>query len=275
MIELVETRGELRGGLHLVGEQALNAHRHVIDASRRIEPWCDAEGEVGGYETLHRPPCDLEQRADTGSAAAGADAPQSLGHEHPVVGIERYEVGDRPQGNEVEELGGAGGSRRRQPLLVEPPLQCRYHVEGHPHSRERAALEETTGQVGIDDDVGRGKVGARQMMIRDQDVDAARASLRHPGRARNAIVHGDDQRGSASRRQPHDLRCEAVPELEPVGHEKVDRGEAPRGQGPDDERGTGGAVGIEVADHEYPTLGAMLEQQIHRGGDALQRADGQ
>ena len=60
MIELIETRGERGRRPDVVGEQALDSHGHVIQASGRIEPWRDAEREIGGDEALERSSRDLE-----------------------------------------------------------------------------------------------------------------------------------------------------------------------------------------------------------------------
>ena len=50
------------------------------------------------------------------------------------------------------------------------------------------------GRFGIHDDVGVRQLGAGQVMIGDQHVDAARARRRHAGEAGDAVVDGDDQR---------------------------------------------------------------------------------
>ncbi len=78
--------------------------------------------------------------------------------------------------------------------------------------------------------------------------------------------------GARVRRQRHDLRGQAVAELEAVRHQEVHRGEAPASQRPHHERGAGRAVRIEVADHQHAPGAAMLQQQLDRCRDALECA---
>ncbi len=85
-------------------------------------------------------------------------------------------------------------------------------------------------------------------MIGDQHVDAGGARGGHTGVARDAVVHGHDQRGRARARQRDDLGRQPVAELEAVRHQEIDRGEAPAAQRPHQQRGAGRAVGIEIAD---------------------------
>ena len=200
LIELIETCGERGRRPDIVGEQALNSHGHVIDASGRIEPWATPNARSAAMRpsrerpamsssarmpAAQRParmrfnPCETRTRLLASSGTRSATVPRATRSRNSAA------------------PGAPGG----QPLLVEPPLQRRHHVEGHSHARERAALEETAGQVGIDDDIGRRNVGTRQMMVGDQHVDAERARRRHSGSTRDPIVHCDDERRRATRLQ--------------------------------------------------------------------------
>ncbi len=108
------------------------------------------------------------------------------------------------------------------------------------------------------------------MMIRDQHLDAAFARRGDAADARDAVVDGDDERRRALRGQPHDLGRQAITELEAIGHQEVHRREAPAAQAAHDERGAGGAVGIEVADHHDAAF-AILEDQLDGALDAFER----
>ena len=77
--------------------------------------------------------------------------------------------------------------------------------------------------------------------------------------------------GRAFGGEPDDLGREAVAELETVGHQEIHRRESPGAQAAHDERRAGGAVRIEVADHQDAPL-AMLEDQRDGRIDAVERA---
>ncbi len=136
VIELIEARRRARRQ-----PASSSASRHWIPtvmSSRRpaaLSRGATPKARSAAMRLSERPSGDVEQGADAGGTAAGADALQSLRDEHAVVGIERHEIGDRTQGHEIEELRGAGSTGRRQPLLIEPPLQRRHHVEGHTRRR--------------------------------------------------------------------------------------------------------------------------------------------
>ncbi len=77
--------------------------------------------------------------------------------------------------------------------------------------------------------------------------------------------------GARSAASPTISGREPVAELEPVRHEEIDVGESPGAQAAHDECRAGGAVGVEIADHENAPL-TMLEDELHGRFDAVQRA---
>ena len=78
--------------------------------------------------------------------------------------------------------------------------------------------------------------------------------------------------GCALGGEPDDLGRESVAELEAVRHQEIHRRESPGAQAAHDQRRAGGAIGVEIADHENAPL-AMLENQRDGGIDAVERAD--
>ena len=79
----------------------------IVMSSRRpaaLSRGATAKARSAAIRSALRALRDLEQRADAGHAAAGADALQALRDQHAVVGIERHDVGDRAQGHQVEQL---------------------------------------------------------------------------------------------------------------------------------------------------------------------------
>src|SRR3989440_4657199 len=92
LVELVEARSQQARRLVALGEQALDADGHVVDASGGIEPGSDAKGEIGRGEMLMAPCRELEQRTDSRHTAARADTSQTLRHEYAIVRIERDDI---------------------------------------------------------------------------------------------------------------------------------------------------------------------------------------
>ena len=268
-IELVEPRGQRQRFGIRVAEQATNTDRHVIETSGGVQARTDGKAEIRGREAGHIAPGDGQQRANARHRAAGANPPNALRHQHAVVGVERHQVGHRAERDQVEEIRHRRHGHRAARIELAPHRG--HHVERHPHAGQRARGETAARHIGIDDDVGGGQLGTGQMMVGDQHLDAARARRGDARDARDAIVDRDDQRRRAQRREPDDLGREPVAELEAVRHEEIDVGESPGAQAAHDQRRAGGAVGVEIADHEDAPL-TMLEDQLHRRFDAVQRA---
>ena len=88
------------------------------------------------------------------------------------------------------------------------------------------------------------------MVIGDQHLDAARTRRRDTGIAGDAVVDGDDERRAPLGGEPDDLGREPVAELEAVGHQEIHRRESPGAQAAHDQRRAGGAIRVEVSDHE-------------------------
>ncbi len=127
------------------------------------------------------------------------------------------------------------------------------------------------GLVRVDDDRGRGKLGAGQVMIGDQHVDAGRGRRAHAVDARDAVVDGDDQARRLARRHRDDLRREAVAELEAVGHQVMRVG-AHRAQAAHADRARGGAVGVVIADDDDPLAAGDRVREALRGGADVREA---
>ena len=125
--------------------------------------------------------------------------------------------------------------------------------------------------IGIDDQLGRGQFGPRQMMIRDQHVDAARAGCGDPVDAGDAVIDGDDHCRFAFGGERDDLRREPVAELEAVGHEEIDAC-AHRPQAPHADGARSGAIGIVIGDDDQPLVPLDRGSEPgRRSVDTLQR----
>lgn len=195
-VQLIESRRE-RARLHLtIGQQAADPDRHVIETTRGIEARRDRKAEIGRREVRAITPRDLEQRADAGHAASGADARESLRDEHAVVEVERHDIRHGAERDEIKPLGWSRCRGRNEPGRIERAFERDHHVKRNADARERATAEAAAWQIGIDHDVRRGQLGAWQVMIRHEHVDAPRPRSGHARHARDAVVDRDDHVGA-------------------------------------------------------------------------------
>ncbi len=252
-----------------VGEQAGDAHAHVGQASGGIQSRRDRKSQVGGCDLCTAPAGRFEQRTDAGHATARANAGETLSHQYPVVAIQRHHVGDRPKGHQIEQFS------RSKTLLPEMPCESRDDVKRHAHTGQGGTFEPAVRQVWIDDDVGTGQNGGGQVMIRHQHRDAQFSRRLHACDARHAVIDGDYQRGLACGRQRHDFGRETVTETKPVGYEEVGVCKMHGAQRAHHQCAAGGTVGVEIANHEDASGGAVRGQQLSGCIDALQRSDRQ
>ena len=106
---------------------------------------------------------------------------------------------------------------------------------------------------------------AGQVVVRDEHRNARSVRLGDAFQRGNAVVHGHDQRGPDRGRDPHDLGREAVAELEAIRNEEPGVDVAEPAQLPHHDGRARGAVGVEVADDQYPAAAAMAGQEQFHG----------
>ena len=178
-----------------------------------------------------------------------ANACKPLRHEDTVDLIEAHDIGDGSQRDEIEQRAEVGLCPVRK--CAEPAELCAQrdqHEEHDAHAGDVLRRKTTTGLIGIDDDrVGQRR--ARQMMVGDQDVDAAGLRGRHALDAADAVVDRDEQTRCSSGGERNDFRRKSVTELETVGHNEVDVC-AQRAQPEHPDGACGGAVGVVVCDDD-------------------------
>ena len=179
---------------------------------------------------------------------------QTLSDENPVHVIEPYDVGDRSERHQVEQR-----RKIRHAALGEAPTlaeECAHrgeHIEHHADAGEMLARKRAARLIGINDQLGRGQLRSRQVMIGDQHLDTACARRDDTVDARDAVVDGDDHRRLALCGERDDLRREPVAELEAVGHEVIDA-RAHRPQAPHADRARSRAIGIVIRDDQQPLV---------------------
>ena len=136
-------RASSSGALEAVGREALDADRHVGQAARGVDAWADRKAEIARARALRASrPATWNSAAMPGCRPAGADALQSLRHQHAVVVVEPHDVGDRAERDEVEQ--------RIEPWLrrrVEAAARAQFgaqrqqHVEHHADAGQVLARE--------------------------------------------------------------------------------------------------------------------------------------
>ncbi len=271
-VEAVEALREFTGTRRIGRHQAFDTDGHVLQPASGVEAGPEEEPEVLRGGAVQRPPGRLGECRDAGAGPAGAHAREPLGHEDAVVVIQRDHVGHRPERHEVQVLGEIGlGRRRERAASPQFRAQREHGVEHDADACEMLAGEGAAGLVRVDDDAGGRQFRTREVVVRDEHLDAQAARLVHAFQARDAVVHRHDEVGSALGRHPDDLRRESVAVLEAVGDEAVHRGaEAPQRQ---DAHGRGRrAVGIVVTDDEEAPPGRDgIRQDLGQGVGAGQR----
>ena len=102
-VDGVERGGQFVGARRIVGEQALDAQRHVGQPAGGVDARPDREAEVFGAAQRGVAPGGRQQRRHAGLHAAAADALQALRHQPAVVGVELDHVGHGAQRHQVEQ----------------------------------------------------------------------------------------------------------------------------------------------------------------------------
>jgi hypothetical protein len=109
-IQSIELGGERQRSVPGFGEQAANADRHVGKASRRIETRSRNERQVRARRATWIASGDHEEREQTRLCAARADSCESVVDECPIDAVERGDIGDRPQRDEIEKASEIGSA---------------------------------------------------------------------------------------------------------------------------------------------------------------------
>ena len=193
-VDGVQLLGDVHGAGRIVGGEALDAERHVGQASGGVEARADGETEVEGCGAGRLAAGDAEQRGNAGLHLAAADALQALRDEDAVVAVERHHVRDRAQRHQVEQGGQVGfGFFRVGAAPAQFGAQRQHDVEHHADAGQRLAREIAAGLVRVDDHLCRRQFVARQVVVGNQRGDAAAPEFGHAFDAGDAVVDRDHQ----------------------------------------------------------------------------------
>ena len=274
-VELVEFAGHAPRRLGVFTHQALDTGRHVGQPAGGVQTRTDREAQVGGNRARDVAPGHLQQRFHARTRAPGTDTPQTLLDENAVVAVERHDIGNGAERHQVEQIRQRwlGARRGLEPATVaQVRAQRDQQVEHDAAAGQRLARERIPGQVRIDDGIGIGEHRARQMVVGDEHVDAGGARRGDTLEAGDAVVDREQQVRLRALGEIDDLGRESVTELETVRHQETDLGGTERAQTEHGDRGTGGAIGVEVAHHDDASLTRQcVGQQLGGLVDAAER----
>ena len=277
----VERGGELGGPRRIVREQAFDAERHVGQPAGGIEPWPDGEAEVGGARQARVAAGGGEEGRHAGLHPAGANPLQALCHQAAVVAVEADDVGDRAEGDEVEQRVQSRLLRDRElAALAQLGAQRQQHVERDADAGELLAREAAARLARIDDDVGRGQPhlavdDRRQVVVGDHHREAVRGRMGDAFEAGDAVVDREQHvRRLALEGEVDDRRRQAVAVDAPVGHDVGERRRvgAEQGQAAQGDGAGGGAVAVVVGDDADPAAGADRVGEQLRGRRRAEQA---
>jgi len=181
---------------------------------------------------------------------SGTYSPQAGRDQDTVVVVERHEIGDCAQRDEVQLRvhGSAGGVGIEYAAVAQQSTERCKHVESNTDTGQSLAGKGLAGKVGINHDFCIRQRFARQMMIGN---DHLHAEFARPGDAFEAgytVVDGHQQLRAGRSGLFGKPRRQAVTQPKAVRHHEVDLATAEQAKPADHQCGSGGAVCIEVAD---------------------------
>ena len=180
----------------VVGEETLDTEPHIVEAPRCVDPRRQRKAEIGCDDARRIAPGRAAQRIHASACTSCTHASQSRRDQHAIVRIERHQVGDRTERDEIEQHGKIRlGSRFAEPAnLAQARAQRQHQIERHADTCDRLARKRVAGEIRIHDRVRCRQCRTRQMMIGNDDAHAERMRRIDARVARDAVVDRDDQR---------------------------------------------------------------------------------
>ena len=107
-IKRVELQGNLRGADFVIGDEAFDSQRHIVEPARRIQSRPEHETQFISRYSPKIPPRNLQQSVDARTATSLADALQALVHQNAIVVIEFHDIGNGAQCDQIKQTGKIG-----------------------------------------------------------------------------------------------------------------------------------------------------------------------
>ncbi|MNE28376.1 hypothetical protein D3C80_1218140 [compost metagenome] len=270
-IKIVSQHTRLRD---VITQQQGHADRHIIQPPGGVEPRPQRKAEIVGRQLTCITISHFQQRPDARPAFTGADAVQALVHQNAVVGVEWHHVRHRTERDQIQQFRQV---RHRQRTLFEPAAvtqprtQRQHQIKSHTDAGQGFGRELTAAQVRVDDRFRRRQGFPRQVVVSHQHLHAFGVGHVHSRMGRDAVIHREDQFGTARRRLFDHFGTQAVAVLKTIRHQIIDRTAAHAAQRQHRQRSTGGAISVEVPHHhDAATRRQRLLQNANGGVNAIQ-----
>ena len=292
VVGAVQLLGDLRRAQRVVGQEQLEAGVGAVEPpggvqTRREAKGDGALGELGGIDSR-----DAHQSAQAGLGGPRERA-QAAAHERAVLIDERHDVGDRGEGHEVEVLlqrARRGHERSRVGSRDTGPIAVRAHVtiplpralkcggalerqgelEGDRRGAEIGARVAADRRM-HDRRVGQHAVGARRVVVGDDDLDPQRPGRGDLGDGGDRAVDGDEQarapRGESLDRE----QVQSVAVGGAVGQVPVDARAEPAQRAHEHGRGADPVDVVVTVDRDRLAGGDVPQDRLHRPLDAEER----
>ena len=255
-VEVIELVGQHSRALGILRQQQLERAVRTLEASRSVEPRGEAKREYPLIQPQRIDLGDPHQRAQTGSGGR-RECAQTGANEAAVLADQRHHIGNRRDRHELELF---------RPLpLVQPggSAQRLRELRGDRRGAEVDAGISTQSRM-HDRRVGQQPIGARRVVVADEDVHAGGPRGSHLLDRRDRTV-GSYQQLRAPRGETLDVRRrEPVTVADAIRQVPVDVG-AERAERTDEDRRRADAVAVVVAVHgDDRARSDMAENELDR-----------
>ena len=174
-VEQVELECELVGLRSVLRRQECDARARRLDAPCRIEPWREQKAEMTRRDLLVLEPRDLDERRDARQCSR-LHAGHALLDDAAVLPAQRHDVCDRAERDELEVI---REGRLAVPQLPRPRSgKGLAELEGDADAREVLVGIRAVRAMRVEHRAGGRQLTARQMVVRDDDVELAGALYR-------------------------------------------------------------------------------------------------
>ena len=202
-VDVAEPRGKLIGFFARIGEKQLDRKARRADASRRVDAGRQrvadkSRGDLGCAGTL----CAvgllgycLAQRHKS-HALRFFDLVQTVGNDQAVFILDRHDIGDGADGNQIRESFADAAHRLLLGNVLVLCLKGAKQLEDHADARQFLKGIGTVGAAGIDHRGGCRQVAVALVVVGDDHVGASRERVCDLAVGSDARVHRDDEVGA-------------------------------------------------------------------------------
>src|SRR5690606_18525618 len=267
LVDGVQLESQRHGFIAVIRKQAGNSQRHIFQTAGSIQSWPHSKTKVSSHERRKRAFTHLQQSQDAWTGSALADATQTFVNQNAVVAIQRHQISNRTQRDQIQQISQtrlADTTEIKPVAIAQLCTQTEHQIKHHTHTGQRLAVEFTARLVGIEDGSGSGQPGARQMVIGDQYRDPGGIGSSNALKTGDTVIHSNNQVGFAFQCQFYNFRTQTITIGKTVRHDVVHITETHAAQGANGQHTAGGTIGIKVGNNQYsPLLLQHIAQQVY------------